>query len=489
MKKFIKSVLSVALVLVVAFSVTGCKKKISQTTTDTDKVMSVDGKSTNGGSTVVYNGYLYFINGTKTNDGTSAKDNVRGGVYRVSYDEETGKLGSKYEAVVKDLVGFDGGSLYFFGDFMYYTTPSADVNYKGDTLYYKTKFMRYDLVHKKSHEIYTTKQNNSKESMSFAYYVVGDSLNLVVYESTNTTITSMKIGKEIKTNYVIENVKSCIMSENNGTCVTEGKTTDANNFVFYTKGHDEGDRIQTGVKVYRVSPASNNSYLIADNGEDISLLSIRNGKLIYSANENIYAQAISGTSTDVISAENIANTISYETFDNVIFIENKDGSISVLYYYADKDKKIYQMGIVDCENGINPVNTLITPLNSSEAFELVGITVISEVITEDDEETTDVDETVKQNVQYVLYIDTKQVYKLEIAREVDGKMVYSKYTEPIKLSTTEVVSAAGLLTAEVIGTNLYIMAAVDGKNYMHTIDLTIDEEETIKKATMIGVKE
>ena len=488
MKKFIKCVLSVALVFVVAFSFAGCKKKISSTTVNTDKVMIVDGKSTNGGTTVIYNNYLYFINGTKTNDGTNAKNNVRGAVYRVSYNKETGKVGDKYEVVVKDLVGYDNGSLYFFGDFMYYTTPSADENYKGDTLYYKTKFMRYDLVHKKSHEIYTTQQNNSSESMTYAYYVVGDSLNLVVYESVSATIKSLKIGTETKTNYTIENVKSCIMSENNGKCVTEGKTTDANNFVFYTKSHEESDRIQTGVKVYRVSPTSNNSFLIGDNGEDISLLSIRNGKLVYSANELIYEIAVSGANTDAIST-NITNIISYETFDNVIFVENSDGSISVLYYYADKDKSIYQLGIVDCENGINPVNTLITSLNKSEAFELIGTTIISEVITEDDEETTDVDETVKQNVQYVLYIDTKVVYKLEIAREVDGEMVYSKYTEPVKLSTTEVISASGLITAEVIGTNLYIMAAVDGSNYMHVIDLTIDENETLSKATMIGVKE
>jgi len=51
--------------------------------------------------------------------------------------------------------------------------------------------------------------------------------------------------------------------------------------------------------------------------------------------------------------------------ETLSFVENKDGSISVLYYYADKDKSIYQMGIVDCENGINPVNTLITSLNKS----------------------------------------------------------------------------------------------------------------------------
>ena len=37
----------------------------------------------------------------------------------------------------------------------------------------------------------------------------------VINESTSSTITSLKIGNEIKTNYTIKDVKSCIMSENN----------------------------------------------------------------------------------------------------------------------------------------------------------------------------------------------------------------------------------------------------------------------------------
>ena len=64
--------------------------------------------------------------------------------------------------------------------------------------------MRYDLVNKKSHEIYTTQQNNKDETISYAYYVVGESLNLVVYETKNATITSLKIDDKITTNYVVE---------------------------------------------------------------------------------------------------------------------------------------------------------------------------------------------------------------------------------------------------------------------------------------------
>ena len=65
MKKILKVTLSVALAFVCVFSFTACKKKVSATTVDTSKVVSTNGISTNGGVTVVYDGYLYFINGTQ----------------------------------------------------------------------------------------------------------------------------------------------------------------------------------------------------------------------------------------------------------------------------------------------------------------------------------------------------------------------------------------------------------------------------------------
>ena len=36
----------------------------------------------------IYDGYLYFINGTKSNDGTSAKNNTRSAVYRVKISDD-----------------------------------------------------------------------------------------------------------------------------------------------------------------------------------------------------------------------------------------------------------------------------------------------------------------------------------------------------------------------------------------------------------------
>ncbi len=488
MKKILKITLSVALAFVCVFSFTACKKKVSDTTVDTSKVASTNGVSTNGGMTVVHDGYLYFINGTKTNDGTSLEKNKQSAICRVKYNSETGAIDdATYEVVVDNLVGYNNGSIYFFGDYMYYATPCSDVNKKATVLYNKTTFMRYDLVNKKSHEVYTTIQNDAEETISYSYYVVGDKLYLVVYETKNKTITSLKIGKETETTYVISDVASCIMSENTGKCVTTGATKDANNYVFYTKAHDDVsiDPVQTGNKVYRTAPNGNTSIELYKGGETLSLLSIRNGKIIFACGTKLYAQTIVGTdaeSLNLIDSNVVDHNYSSDT--SYLFIENKDGSISVLYY----DTASYNLNIITWKNGaLEPVT--IQEFTKDDKFEFITTTVLKEI----EEPANPDDDSITHEVTYLVYINNKKLYKIEIA--FDGNYSDSVFAEPILLTNTEAVSASGLIIPEVIGDYIYIMASADSKTYLHRTDITIDvnvselEEDDDKKAKFIGIKE
>ncbi len=510
MKKILKSIFAFVLVGVCILGFTACAPKVSKTTVNTSKVASSNGVTTNGGTTAIYNGYLYFINGTKTNDGKHSTGNTRGAICRVKYDQATGTVTDKtYEVVVRDLVGFNYGSLNFFGDFLYYTSPSSDVNYKGDVLYYKTRFMRYDLVNKHSQTIYITKKNAEKETTTYSYYVTGNNLNLVVYESQNATVTSIKIGDNFTTNYVINNVKSCVLSENYGKCVTEGKSVDANNFVFYTKANDAYDKYQTGSKVYRTLPNKNSSYCLSNEGLDITPLSIRNGKLVFSYSSRIYANFISGESNEKLSVDT-QYVISYSTYDDLIFIENKDGSISVLYY----DKNNYQIVVITWTNGVSLESTTINVLSKSESFSFVGLATINEVI-EEESTTPSTDEPATpaaeepttpstgegtdepaaepklETVTYAIYVENNAVYKIEIEREG----VISAHAQPVKLTKSKVSEPAGTLIPEVIGNNIFILAnQVDkndketGKVYLHMADLTIKDDST-EYAKMVGIKE
>ncbi len=501
MKNILKACACFVMAFVCLIGFSACGKKVSPTTTNNSKTI-YNGVQTNGGITAVYNGYLYFINGTKSKDGADLKKTKRGAICRVKIDSE-GKIDSNsYEVVVENLAGYDYGSLYFFGDYMYYTTPNSAVNYEDTVLFNQTKFMRYDLVNKKAYTLYTTKKNDSNEKLSYAYYIVGDELDLVVYESVSETITSIKVDKKPKINYVIDGVKSAVLSENNGKPENGGSGIDANNFIYYTKTYGNNDPIKTD-KVYRTLANSNNSIKVYDDKDTISLLSIRGGKLYFSLTDsstkanNVYAKTIV-TGNETIS-QNTSEIISYKSYSNIIFMKG-DSKILAVAHDSESNEIV-----VLTKNENNPLEILPVVIktvtsgssgsssgSSSEdkGLSFITLTTLKEKIENDDTESGDAEEVV-DDVVYLIYRNNKKLYKLEIMR--NGEV--SRANDPVQLSTTDFVGPSNLLVPEVVGNYLYAFAkelGSDGKEtdkvYLYRMDITISNDSK-DKATLVGMKE
>lgn len=491
MKKFLKSFVVVLLVFCVAFPLTACKKKISSTTTGVDKVKVVNGVSTNGGMTVIYDGYLYFINGVKDVDDESLKGNTRSAIVRVKYDETTGKTSGDREIVVDELVGFKYGTLNFFGDFMYYATPCADKNKNGEVLYNKVSFKRYDLVNEKSYTIFTTALNSSSETVDYAYYVDGENLNLVVYEKTNATITSLRVDKKVTENYVISDVTGCLLSENYGKPSSSAQV-DASSFVFYTKSPEKGEALQTGSKVYKTLASSDTSLLISE-GISVSIISTRAGKLIYSYNSSVYAQKITA-SADTLNPSN-SNCISKEIFDAAIYLENyaiegsegdnpklvsSDGSVVVLAFIeAGEDQGyfgIFEWEENDLTNNMNLVKAAW--LDSAKDIEFMGLANLEEVTQEADED-NDIEEE-KGTFLYAVYTNDDVIYKVKLAQiNSDGSMNILTNGESVQLSKTKPADTTGKLVPEIIGNYLFVMSEDDDKNdYLIKVDLSVTKNNT-----------
>ena len=489
MKKILKRILCLSVAFVCMFGLVACKTPLSQTTTDVSKTV-YNGQNTNGGVTAVYNGYLYFINGTKTNDGKSATGNKKSAICRVKIDED-GKIDDKsYEVVVDNLVGYTNGSINFFGDFMYFTTPNDKVNNENLKLNYQTNFMRYDLVNKKSYVLYTTSSNSSSASISYAYYVK-DGLNLLVYESANSKLTSLKIGDSVTTNYVIDSIKTCLFSENYGKCVTEGQSVDANSFVYYTKDIDVyEDGIASGTKIYKVSPTTKEDSVNIYKGENtVTLLTIKNGNLVYSSkgayddSTAIYYQMISASKTEKL---NFLKKISYTTYDNIIFVENENGTVAAISLNANTNDLLYLEADENNNYEITPktIYTLAgsTASSSSDDSTSSNLSLVSlETYTEGEDEVT-----------YLIYIISNVVYKLEVMR--NGYV--STEAEQIKLSKSNVSAPSGKLVPEVVGNYLYIFAKeVDDKNaetsniYLHRVNIVETTEDSTDYATIVAIKE
>lgn len=445
MKKITKILLVVCLCVCTCFGFVACDKtKLSATTNTTDGVIS------NGGSVLQYNGYVYFLNGSSEFDSSNTNNVVHGAIYKAKCDEfgnvlvDSDGKPSDLERVVSSLAGFDKGSLHIFGNFLYYTTPNTGKNNKGTVLSSQTSFCRYDLVNGTTQKIFTTALNSSDE-ISYAYYKMGAGLYLMCYEKTNATLTSVKIGNKCVAKVIANDVKSVVFGENYGEAKLAASNSVAEKYIYYTLGADDNSAIRTGVRAYKILPDGTGKDKISE-GESITLLSVRNDKLIYSFDSKIYAKKI--TSGDDLLTFELQEIISEVSYDNIVFVEEDDGEISILAYDDTMVRFIKVVnGVVDIEGENNYSVCRFEKTDSTFAFiETAG--------------------------DYVIYSVSNILYKVKYKNLNPTDIIF-----PDKLSTTTCNAANGLLTADVLGDYIYYFYTNNNLTYLYRASLdTLDAE-------------
>lgn len=452
MKKVLKSIFAFMICFVSLLAFTACgNTNLSKTTNDTTGVVS------NGGVSVTYNGYVYFINGTKTNN----KENntgklVQGAIYKAQLDENGNVVKDSYERVVDRLVGFKNGQIFIFGDFLYYATPCRDKNKAGEMLTGKTEFRRYDLKKNKDQLLYVSA--SSDDTLTYTYYKDGENLNLVVYEKTSATLKSIRIGDKVQTLFTKENVKSAIFSDNAGESKTELSLADQ--YIFFTLSYEENGEIQHGVRVYKIKADGTGEQKISE-GESVTLLTIRAGRLVYSLNSYIYSAKITN-GEDTLSFE-IADVVCYKNYENILFLEDDANSVLVV----DNDT----LRTISWENGTQE-STIITDFSNGDNVKFIGI-----------------------DGDYLIYLYSKNVYKIKFKNATDDEMVETK------LSTTSIDEASDLIAPEINNGYVYGMYTDSSKKqtYLYRINLKTPAErgekddngkdKEIYEAEFIGIKE
>lgn len=442
MKKLFKSLLVVVVCLIACLGFAGCdpKKELSVTTNVTTNIKS------NGGIALIHDGWLYFINGTKTNNAENNKGKtVLSGIYRVKTNDkgeilykQSGSSDSDkkefatIEPVVQSLTGFKEGSIAIFGNFLYYATPCKDKNRDGEMLYNRTEFRRYDLVNKIDQKIYTT-VSNSSDTIKYTYYKQVSDLYFVIYEQSQSTLKTFKIGNEIESAVNKTDVTSCLLSDNFGIPYNDKAKTDT--FIYYTLAADEDSEITTGNRVYRLLPNGEKDEKISE-GETVSLLYIKADYLIYSVSTSVsssettsilYYQKITGSNDKLAFKDNILCSKSYE---NIIFIE-EEGKLKIIVYDGLSIGKIYY------ENGEMNYES-IAELKNGDEISFIGLYEDYIIYRHD-----------SSNVSSV----SDKIYKIKyknINLEEGEEKPY-----PILLSTTDIEEPDGLLVPEIMNGYVY----------------------------------
>lgn len=254
----------------------------------------------NGGMTVQKGDYLYFINGFNSKTDLKAGDNdwgdiKHGAIYRtklndnkIAYDND-GFL-KNVELIVPKLVGYDGGSFYIYGNYIYYSTPNNNVDKKGNSLTKLTDFYRVELNGKNNTLLYTSSTENLTQD-DWTIYVIESEHYLVVKDGEK--LVSVKSGKKVsKPVTMATDVKSASFVKYDTFYNNKRDVVDKfNNYIYYTRSARESDNLPANINgnfLARVKVNTNNEEVIySAHTNTYTMFAVKNNSIYYTiANSN-----------------------------------------------------------------------------------------------------------------------------------------------------------------------------------------------------------
>lgn len=328
MKKFFKFTLCL-LICVVALGLVACGKNKKE---DIDTSISPKG---NGGMVVTAGDYIYYVNGYNSYE-TFDKSNLSGkfdvgGLYRVkmtngqvSYDSNGSVQGA--EKLSSNLVGFESTSLYVFGEYVYYVTPTTEVNKKGELQTSKLDFCRVSISGGKVQTIYQSSSDAS--DLDFEFYYADGSVYLLVNE--NGTLKRICCYGKFSVNEVDSEIKSLVLHRD------EYDVFNSNTYsnIFYTKSED------STIKIFNYNVAEDKiEYRVSTSYTECELMEVKFGHLYYKAKKAdypsynyVYRMDATKNAITNLMEEKITNT-EYDTF---YFLDNETNG-----YIAQTSSKTY----------------------------------------------------------------------------------------------------------------------------------------------------
>ena len=345
MKKSIKYVL--ALVLCLCFVLVGCTPKLEMPKGNIDS---------NGGSVVMVGDYVYYANtfvdySSLSGNANEDKTTNQNALYRVKTDEfgyttrDDDDFIENIEKVTTKISGFNNSNMFVVGNYLYFTSPNAHKNKKGEDLFKLTTLFRVKLDGTNRQEILSTETTQGK-----FFLVTEETPYLLVFD--NNKIIKLTIGDKLgKIETLVSDVLDVVFPTNYG-------KLDA---FYYTTDISEQDKTAglSGNYLHKFDLTNNNQSLISRNErETISLVAFEDGKLYYKRLDAETKDSLYYSNTMQETFENgekvltaVGETTSKDSTTDVI---SKFSIINEDNYVFEYNKKIM-------------LNTETTPLVNEEA--------------------------------------------------------------------------------------------------------------------------
>lgn len=217
MRKILKKIICVcaaAAMSVSLFAASACSGVYKSVALEGDISGAV---SSNGGFAVEKGNYVYYINGKQTNTADNTFGSVAtGAIMRIAKSDLAARNYSKTQTVVPEIVhsGNTNGGLFIYGDYVYYSTPSAEKNSDGEIQNSHILFKRAKLDGTEAMRDYFAKYTDNsieyryvsgKDGVVYLLYVA-KSENLYGTAYTNLHSVNTETGKDTLLAYNVDSV-------------------------------------------------------------------------------------------------------------------------------------------------------------------------------------------------------------------------------------------------------------------------------------------
>lgn len=186
MRKFLKKTLCVVAAAVMGaslFTATACSEVYKSTALKGD----ISGEVvSNGGFAVQKGNYIYYINGKQSNTANNTFGKVEtGAIMRVSLDDLKKRNYANTETVVPEIAhsGNSNAGIFIYGNYVYYTTPSAEKSSNGQIQSSTILFKRAKLDGTEVMKGYYAKYSNN--AIEYRYVLGDDNVVYLLYVATS----------------------------------------------------------------------------------------------------------------------------------------------------------------------------------------------------------------------------------------------------------------------------------------------------------------
>ncbi|MBQ4558520.1 MAG: hypothetical protein IJA61_04030 [Clostridia bacterium] len=245
----------------------------------------------NGGMAAVKGDYLYFVNGyqdytlyTDINKDNKFGSVTRSGIYRTKLvdgevvRDENGFV-VNVECVVPQCVGFDNGSFYIVGDYIYYVTPhmeNSNVDGNKQLMNSWVDVCRIKIDGTDQERLFYT--TNDAKDLKWTIYTIDNNPYIVMLDKSELLCYDVENDETVK---MAENVSVALLHQENYT-FNSTNLTEAEQYIYYTREYKDDENHVAGNKLCKVKIGTSEEIVVAaDNENKFTIKQIANGYVYY----------------------------------------------------------------------------------------------------------------------------------------------------------------------------------------------------------------